>query len=147
MTLWSFVRGTDRDPRWMDAGLLVLRVGMAFAVIWRHGYGKLPALLTNPDQFFDPIGIGPTASLALATFAELVCALLVALGAFGRLPSLILTMNFAVIVIFLHEAQVPGDRGELALLYLVAFAALTLTGPGRYGIGALAGRSRTQDPG
>jgi len=43
-------------------------------------------------------------------------------------------INFAVIVFVLHKGQVPGDRGELALLFLVAFTALLLTGPGRYSL-------------
>ena len=80
-----------------DLGLLVGRVGFAGVLILRHGYPKIPALLNHPDRFFDPIGIGPTASLALAAFAEIVCAGLLALGLLGRLPCIPLVLNFAVI--------------------------------------------------
>jgi putative oxidoreductase len=134
MSFTAKLRSLARDEFWRDIGLLALRLGFAGAVIWRHGYPKIPALLGNPDQFFDPIGIGGSASLALAAFAEVVCALAVALGWYSRWASLILTGNFVVIVLFLHQLQVPGDRGELALLYLIAFAGLFFTGPGRFSL-------------
>jgi putative oxidoreductase len=51
-------------------------------------------------------------------------------------------INFGVIVFVLHGAQVPGDRGELALLFLVAFTTLLLTGPGRYSLDQRLGGKR-----
>ena len=124
-----------------DLGLLVGRVGFAGVLILRHGYPKIPALLNHPDRFFDPIGIGPTASLALAAFAEIVCAGLLALGLLGRLPCIPLVLNFAVIVFPLHQAAVPGDRGELAVLYLGASLVFLITGPGRYSLGSFLARA------
>jgi putative oxidoreductase len=123
-----------------DLGLLVGRMGFAGVLILRHGYPKIPALLNHPNQFFDPIGLGPTASLALAAFAEIVCAGLLALGLLGRLPTIPLVINFAVIVFPLHEASMPGDRGELAVLYLGASIVFLITGPGRYSLSAFLGR-------
>ena len=140
MSFTTKLQSLARDEIWRDIGLLALRLGFSAAIIWRHGYAKIPALLGNPDQFFDPIGIGATASLALAAFAEVLCALALALGWFSRWASLILTGNFLVIVLFLHQLQVPGDRGELALLYFIAFAALFLTGPGRFSLDRRRGR-------
>jgi putative oxidoreductase len=113
---------------------LIARVGFSGTLIWRHGVSKIPRLVAEPVEFFDPLGLGPAASLVLATFAECVCAFALAVGILSRFASVALVINFAVIVFVLHEAQVPGDRGELALLYLVAFTTLLLTGPGRYSI-------------
>ena len=127
---------------WSDLGLLIGRVGFAVVLIVRHGYPKIPGLITQPGQFFDPIGLGPMPSLTLAIFAELVCAVLLALGLLGRLPCIPLVINFAVIVFVLHQAAAPGDRGELAVLYLIAFSMLLLTGPGRYSLGNWLGRRR-----
>ncbi len=125
---------SGRDGVWRDLGLLIARVGFSGILIWRHGVSKVPALVADPVEFLDPLGLGPAVSLALATFAECVCASALALGILSRLACLPLVINFAVIVFVLHEAQVPGDRGELALLFLVAFTALLLTGPGRYSL-------------
>ena len=140
MSFTDKVRSLVRDELWRDIGILALRIGFAGTLIWRHGYAKIPALINNPDQFLDPIGIGATASLALAVFAEVVCALALVLGWFSRWASLILAGNFTVIVLVFHELEVPGEQGELALLYLIAFAALFLTGPGRFSLDRRLGR-------
>jgi len=125
---------SGRDGVWRDLGLLIARLGFSGILIWRHGIGKVPGLLAHPVEFLDPLGLGPAVSLALATLAECVCASALALGILSRLACLPLVINFAVIVFVLHKAQVPGDRGELALLFLIAFTALLLTGPGRYSL-------------
>jgi len=144
MRIASVLRPSSSDARWLHLGLLIGRVGFTVSLIWLHGYAKLPALLTRPNQFFDPLGLGPAASLALATFAEVICAVLLAIGSLGRWPCIPLALNFAVIVFVLHGAQVPGDRGELAILYLVAFSMFLVTGPGRYTVPAwLRSRSRS----
>ncbi len=125
---------SGRDGFWRDLGVLIARVGFSGTLIWRHGVSKIPALVADPVEFLDPLGLGPAVSLALATFAECVCAFALALGILSRFACLPLVINFGVIVFVLHEAQVPDDRGELALLFLVAFTTLLLTGPGRYSL-------------
>ena len=123
-----------RDGAWRDLGLLVARVGFGGTLLLRHGLAKFPALLANPVQFFDPLGLGARPTLALVMFAEVVCALAVVVGYRSRLACLPLIVNFVVIVGLVHRLHVPGDRGELALLYLVAFLLLCLTGAGRYSL-------------
>ena len=125
---------SGRDGSWRDLGLLIARVGFSGTLIWRHGVSKIPGLVADPVEFLDPLGLGPAVSLALAVFAECVCAFALALGIFSRFASLPLVINFGVIVFVMHEAQVPGGQGELALLFLVAFTTLLLTGPGRYSL-------------
>ena len=127
---------------WRDLGLLIARVGFSGALIWRHGISKIPGLMADPVEFLDPLGLGPTVSLALAAFAECVCAFALALGILSRFACLPLVINFGVIVFVLHQAEVPGDRGELALLFLVAFTTLFLTGPGRYSLDERFGGNR-----
>ena len=69
----------------------------------------------------------------MASFAEGICAILLLLGLFSRLASLVLTMNF--IVIFIFHAFIVKDGFEvleLRFLYLLPFVALTFTGAGKY---------------
>jgi len=129
--------GQDADSReesWADWGLLLARLGFGGSLILRHGIGKIPILLVSPVEFLDPVGLGPFVTLLLAIFAEVVCALGVVLGLFFRLSCVPLIVNFAVIVVVMHRLQVPYEKGELALLYLVAFVVLILTGPGRFSL-------------
>ena len=120
-----------------DLGLLVLRVAFSAALIGAHGWGKMTTLFGGGGEGFpDPLGIGGVTSLALAVFAEVVCALAVILGIGGRLPAVVLTVLFLVAFFMVHGGDPFGER-ELAFTYLVAFAVLALTGPGRYSLGRL----------
>ena len=120
-----------------ELGLLVLRAAFAVALIGAHGWGKLMTLVDGGGAGFpDPIGFGGVTSLALAVFAEIVCALAVLLGIGGRLPALVLTAMFLVAFFMVHGGDPFGER-ELAFAYLVAFATLSFTGPGRYSLGKL----------
>ena len=115
--------------------LAVFRVLVAFFMLYGHGWGKLMNVFGGNFQFLDPLGIGPTASLILAAFAEAICAMLIIAGFWTRLASLILSINMAVAVFFVH---LPGGDWfgdmELPVLYLVAFIVIFLLGPGKYSV-------------
>jgi putative oxidoreductase len=92
-------------------------------------------------HFADPFHIGPTPSLLLVLVAEVVCALLVALGLWTRLAAAILVINFVVAFGFAHHFQLFGQRnGELAFTYLGAFLTLCISGAGRWSVDGLRGR-------
>lgn len=112
---------------------MILRVLVAFFMIYGHGFGKVMNVLGGNLQFLDPIGIGPEASLILAAFAEGICAFLVLIGFWTRLASLILVINMSVAIFFHHipSGDAFGDF-EAAALYLVAFIVIFLLGPGKF---------------
>lgn len=122
----------------LDAGRLLLRLGFggAFAVV--HGAPKAAKLLAGDLTFADPLGIGVGPSLGLAVFGELVCGLLVAAGLFTRAAAVPAIVTMAVAAFVTHAGDPFGKR-ELALLYLMAFAAIALVGPGRFSLDALRG--------
>lgn len=114
-------------------GLLLLRVVAALVLFYGHGYQKLAVIFSGQEiQFMDPIGIGATLSFYLAAFAEGICALLLIIGLFSRISTLILTMNFLVILWF-HLSDGFGVL-ELRFFYLATFIALTLLGPGQFSL-------------
>ncbi len=118
------------DPK---TAVAILRILAAFFLIYGHGYGKLTNVLGGDFQFLDPIGIGPGPSLVLATFAEAICAFLVLIGLWTRLASLIVVLNMAVVVFIFHLPAGDFLSGmEDAVLYLVIFVVIFLTGPGKY---------------
>lgn len=124
------------DHKNLDLSLLLLRICFGGMMIVLHGLPKLEKLFWgDPSAFADPIGLGPIVSLSLAVFAEVLCAGLVLLGLFTRLAllPLIVTMLVAALV---AKAHLPLAEKESAMLYLVPFVVLLLTGPGFYSLDA-----------
>ncbi len=129
-----------------DIGLLILRLVFGLVLLYGHGFEKLSVIFSGQEiQFMDPIGIGASTSFHLAAFAEGVCAILLILGLFSRIATLILTANFIVIFIF-HAFMVHDGFNvlELRFLYLFAFIAFTFTGPGRYSLDYLLFRQKNE---
>lgn len=98
-----------------------------------HGWGKLTNFSEKSSQFADPLGVGSETSLALAIFAEVFCAVAVAIGLFTRVAAipLVITMFVAAFAIHIDD---PFQKKEFALLYAIPFLALMFTGAGRFSI-------------
>jgi putative oxidoreductase len=115
-----------------DIALLILRLVFGFAMIYGHGWGKVLRLFGDePIRFADPFGLGPAASLALAAFAEVLCSILIMIGLFTRWALIPLIFTMLVALFYVHLSD-PFDRQEKAILFLAAFVALLVAGPGRY---------------
>lgn len=116
-----------------DAALLVLRLWLGVSMVSLHGWGKLSRYSDTLSKFGDPLGIGREPSLRLAIFAEVVCAVLVAIGLLTRFAAVSLCITMGVAFFAVHRAQLSGPMsGELAFVYLGGFVALVLAGPGRF---------------
>ncbi len=132
-------------PRWAtDLGLLALRLWLGLSLAGLHGWGKFEKLLSGGGGFPDPLGIGSSASLLLASSAELFASLFLAAGLLTRLAAVPLAFTMGVAFFVVHGGALRGPgSGELAFVYLAGFVALLLAGPGRYSLDAmLAGRRR-----
>jgi putative oxidoreductase len=113
--------------------LLFLRIAFA-AMMMTHGWKKL-ADLDSAAQQFALMGVGGMFLVKLAVFAEFLCAAGVLAGLFFRLSLIPLIVTMCVAFFFVHGGKFVGEgNGELALLYLVVFLVLTVTGPGKYAI-------------
>ena len=120
----------------IDLALLLLRVIFGGLMLVNHGWGKMLKLLTgDPSKFADPIGLGAPISLGLTTFAELLCAALVVVGLFTRwaVIPLVITMLVAIFIIHIDD---PFKKMEMGIMYLTAFTAIGLAGPGWYSLDA-----------
>lgn len=117
-----------------DAGLFIFRVTIGAFMMFSHGLGKLKTLFSGEEiQFTNFLGLGATISLGLCVLAEFLAAFFIIIGLFTRLSSLTLIINMFVAGFIVH-AQDPFGRKEMALMYLVCFILLLLTGPGRYSL-------------
>lgn len=122
---------------WMlDLGILIIRVAIGVFML-THGYPKLVRLFSGEEiRFADPFSLGPVPSLALAVFAEFFCSIFVAIGLGTRLATipLIVTMSVAA---FVSHGSDPFARKELALLYLLFYVLLLITGSRRFSVDRL----------
>jgi len=116
-----------------DLGILLLRVAAGLMILG-HGIGKVSNLFGGDPRFPDPLGIGVIPSLALAAFAEFLCAILVIVGFKTRFAAIPLVINMAVAVLVVHAGDPWGDK-ELAVLYGAAFLTLVITGGGKFTVG------------
>jgi putative oxidoreductase len=125
----------------MDAGLLVLRLWIGLTLLCLHGWGKLSGFSALADKFPDPLGVGSPVSMGLATFAETVCALFLALGLFTRLAALILVIHFSVAFSLVHHFVLKGQMsGEPAFIYLAGCVTVLIAGGGRLAVDCLASK-------
>jgi putative oxidoreductase len=143
----------QRQDRTVSIGLLILRLGVG-GYLLTHGLSKLRMLLAGKfEQMGDPIGLGPVLSLILVAVAEFLCALLVMLGLATRFAALLVVISMSVAafvahgsdpwtmekgyMLFMSGASKSWASKEPALLYLISFLALVLTGAGRFSLDAL----------
>ncbi|MGC8866053.1 MAG: DoxX family protein [Bacteroidales bacterium] len=119
-----------------DAGITLLRIVLGITMLLAHAVPKVANYLMLSAAFPDPYGISSTLSLMLAIFAEFFCSILLIFGVLTRpaLIPLIFTMFTAFFVVHQND---PFAHKELALLYLVGFVVLFITGPGRISLDAI----------
>jgi putative oxidoreductase len=129
-------------------GLLILRLGVG-AYMASHGWMKAQWVMAGDfDNFGDPIGIGPTASLILVAFAEFVCPIIIILGFATRLAAIPIVIAMGVAAFVAHGGdpwtmQPDGPSKEPALMFLIPYLALVFTGAGAISIdGLIASRKR-----
>lgn len=116
-----------------DIGILIIRILFGFVLFYGHGLNKLNVIITGQEiKFLDPIGIGVTLSFYLVAFAEGICALLLIVGLFTRLSSIVLIINFIVILYFHKDDEFKAL--EAIYFYLFTYVALLFTGAGKYAL-------------
>ena len=113
--------------------LLILRLAVGVFML-THGIGKLQSLLgSDLIQFHDPLGVGATASITLAVFAEVFCSVLLILGLGTRFVAipLLITMMVATFVIHINDGF---GKQELPLLYTLIYITIIVLGAGKYSL-------------
>lgn len=117
-----------------NVGLLLLRIVLG-TLMMRHGWDKLMNY-SDADKFPDPLGVTGPVSAMLTIFAELICSGFLVVGLFSRvvLIPLIFTM---LVVIFIIAAGTDLIEREHAILFLMPYVSLLLTGPGHYSMDGL----------
>ena len=116
----------------LHLGLLILRLGFSLGLM-THGYGKFLNVVNRNFKFSDPIGIGISPSLILASFGEFIAPIFIIVGWKTRLFSIFPAFTMLVAFTIAHDGD-PFSRKEKSLMYLIAFIAIYFTGPGKYSV-------------
>ena len=127
--LWS------TKPFATDLGLFIIRFVLA-CLMAPHGYSKLMSFAEGSEKFPDPLGVGPVTSMAMTVFAEFFCSIFLLMGLFTRMALIPLMTAMTVAVFVIHAGDPFGDK-EHALLFLLPYIGLFLTGPGTWSLDRL----------
>jgi len=122
-----------RNENYLSIIILIIRILIATLMI-SHGLSKLNMLIAGGQiDFPDPLGVGKTASLSLAVFAEVICSFFIFIGLATRLATLPLIITMLVAVFVIHGAD-PIDVKEMGILYLLFYVLLLVTGSGKFSV-------------
>jgi len=144
------MRGEERLGS--SLGLLILRLGTGL-LLAGHGWPKAQAVMEGRSMdFLDVIGLGPQVSTYMVAGAEVVGAVLVAIGLGTRLFAAIAAFDVGVAAFLVHLAQGQpvlqrmaedgGGSAQMALLFFFPMLALVFTGPGAFSLDAMISRRR-----
>jgi putative oxidoreductase len=126
-------------PSCTDAGLFVLRVIAGMSLFLKHGTEKLFGFSQMSAHFPNLLHLG-VFGLVFATLGDGICSLLIVFGLATRWASLICFINIFAAWALVHHFLFFGrgsDHGELIVLYLAAFLAIFIAGPGRLSVDAM----------
>jgi putative oxidoreductase len=126
-------------PSSTDSGLFVLRLIVCLSLFLKHGTEKLFGFSQMSAHFPNILHLG-VFGLVFATLGDSICSLLIIIGLATRWSSLICLVNIFAAWAFVHHFLFFGqgaDHGELIVLYLAAFLAIFIAGPGRFSMDAL----------
>ena len=113
--------------------ILILCLRLFFgALFMMHGLDKLTHFNELSTTYTSVLGLGSYMTLMLSIFTELCCSIFLITGLLVRITVIPMIVAMAVAFFDVHDAMMP--EGELALIYLILFIILYLTGPGRYSI-------------
>jgi putative oxidoreductase len=122
-----------------DLGLLLLRLTVGGLMLF-HGVHKLIYGVSAIEDMLAGLGLpGFIAYFSLA--AELLASVLIVLGAWTRVASVVMVGNMAVAILMAHlsvifsvDPMTGGWAIELPMLYLLGAAVLCFTGGGKYAL-------------
>jgi putative oxidoreductase len=121
------------NPYLLDLGIFIVRILTGLTML-THGTPKLMKLSSGgADSFGDPLSLGPAASLVLTIFAEFFCSVFLIIGLGTRIIVIPLIVTMLVAAFVVHKTD-GFAKQELAILYLLIYFFLLVTGSGKYSI-------------
>lgn len=111
--------------------LLLIRLFFG-ALFFLHGLDKLTNFNELSQNYPSVLGFGSYMTLMITVFCEFACSMFFIVGCVTRIVLLPMIVAMAVAFFDIHDGMMPD--GELALIYMIVFVGIFLTGPGRYSV-------------
>ena len=125
--------------RGKGVSVLIFALRVFFGVLFFvHGMEKMTNFEQLSLSFPSVLGLGSYTTLMLAIFSEFCCSIFLIAGLMHRIILIPMIISMGVAFFDVHDAILP--EGELALIYLIVFFVLFLTGPGKYSLDYLIDR-------
>ena len=122
-----------QHPLHIDIGILLTRITIALLML-THGLPKMMMLFSGgPIQFPPILFMNAETALSLTVFAEVGASIMILAGFWTRLATIPLMITMLVALLLFHGAD-PFSTKELALLYLLVYMGLFITGSGRFSV-------------
>jgi putative oxidoreductase len=121
-----------------DTARLLLRIALGLLVLL-HGVAKLRGGMAGIERLVEANGLPGVLAYGVLV-GEVLAPLMVLLGFHARIGAALVAINMLFAIVLVHMGQLGqlnGEGGwalELQGMFLVTAVAVTLLGPGRYGI-------------
>lgn len=130
---------TTNYAEWsFNIATFLMRLTFGGLMLVNHGFDKMKRFSVLQYKFADPFHIGTRWSLLLVIFAEVFCSILLVIGLFSRLATIPLIVTMAIALFMAHNGNFA--EGEKSALFLVAFVAILLFGPGKASVDGMIGK-------
>ena len=117
----------------MKFSIFLLRITSSLMMLAGHGIPKLISFESNWNNFPDPLGLGSQLSFLLVLFAEVICSVFLLLGIKVRM-FVLPPISIMVVAILVFHANDPFAQKELAIMYLLSFIVILISGGGSYSL-------------
>ena len=112
---------------------LLLFVRLFFGALFlMHGLDKMTNFNTLSETYPSVLGLGSYMTLMITVFCEFACSMFLMVGLLTRIMLIPMMIAMAVAFFDIHDGMMP--EGELALIFMIVFLVLFMTGPGRYSL-------------
>ena len=130
--------------RGKGVSFLLLFVRLFFgALFFMHGLDKMTNFNALSETYPSVLGLGSYTTLMVTIFCEFACSLFLMVGLMVRIVLIPMMVAMAVAFFDIHDGMMP--EGELALIFMIVFLVLFMTGPGRYSVDCLIDKKVRKD--
>ena len=128
--IYKFLFPLKPDSAGASLFLLILRISFGL-LLMNHGIQKWSNFQELSTSFPDPLGLGSPLSLA--------CSMAFIIGFLYRLAMIPMIFTMVIAFFVIHANDVFAMK-ELALVYLIIFVLMYISGPGKYSVDYVIGR-------